>query len=115
MENYINIEFENGETSKCEVLCTFAVEEIEYIALLPEDGEEVYLYRYVETEDGMSFENIESDEEYEKVVEVFETILDEEDGCGCGCGCEEDGCDCGCEEDEEEKGCGCGCGCGDNK
>ncbi len=102
MENYINIEFENGESAKCEVLCTFAVEETEYIALLPEDGEEVYLYRYLETEEGMSFENIESDEEYEKVVEVFEQILDEEDGCGCGCGC-------GCEDEEDDE-CGCGCG-----
>ena len=58
----------------CDVLGIFDVEDAEYIALLPEGDEEVLIYRYVENEDNEDeFEllNIESDEEYEKVSDIF--------------------------------------------
>ena len=56
----------------------------EYIALLPldaPDNEEagVYLYRYIETNNGEpSLENIEDESEYEVAAAAFDKILDEE-------------------------------------
>ena len=42
-----------------------------------DEGGEVYLYRYTETEDGQpDLTNIESDEEYEAVADAFDEILD---------------------------------------
>ncbi|MCR5215359.1 MAG: DUF1292 domain-containing protein [Lachnospiraceae bacterium] len=51
-----------------------------YIALLPldnPDGDEVYLYRYSESEDGSpSLDNINDDEEYDIVSDAFDEVLD---------------------------------------
>lgn len=122
MENKITIQFENGEESICDVLCMFETDEHHYLALLPENGEEVFLYRYTETETGIELDNIETDEEYEKVADIFESILEEEhdyEESDCGCGCEnhnheeKSGCGCG-NHDKEKKDDGCGCGNGCN-
>ena len=44
-----------------------------------EEGE-VYIYRYYEDEDGTpSLENIDSEEEFEKVSERFDEYLDEQE------------------------------------
>ncbi|MBR6400214.1 MAG: DUF1292 domain-containing protein [Firmicutes bacterium] len=58
----------------CDVLGMFDVEDAEYIALLPEDDDEVLIYRYIDgadNEEGFELVNIESDEEYEKVSDIF--------------------------------------------
>ena len=88
---------ENTETSETvEEVCdgcqkqkecsTYTVDGKEYIALLPlaEDGSEedgdVYIYRYVETEDGEpTLENIEDDDEYEAAADAFDEWLDEQE------------------------------------
>ena len=68
------------------MLTIYSVDEKEYIALLPLDEEgdnedgDVYIYRYVETEDGEpTLENIESDDEYEAAADAFDEWLDEQE------------------------------------
>ncbi|MFZ3576454.1 DUF1292 domain-containing protein [Virgibacillus sp. DJP39] len=79
---------ENGEEHLFEVLFTFDVDETEqsYIAVVPveqKDDEEVevYAFRYQEKEaddDDLSLFPIESDEEWEMVEEMLNTLADEE-------------------------------------
>ena len=70
---------------ECAVLTIYTVDGKDYIALLPltEDEEEdgdVYLYRYIETEDGEpTLENIEDDDEYEAAADAFDEWLDEQE------------------------------------
>lgn len=47
-----------------------------YIALVTKDGEQVYLYQYIEKDDGeVSLENIEDDEEFDDIAEKFESNI----------------------------------------
>ena len=79
----VTIELDDGSTIECVVLNIFEAgdEGREYIAVMPEDGDddsEIYLYRYAESDSGEPIiDNIESDEEYEIVSETFDEILDE--------------------------------------
>lgn len=80
---------ENGEEHLFEVLFTFDVDKTEksYIAVIPmeqkEDEEvEVFAFRYEEKtndEDDLSLFQIESDEEWEMVEEMLNTLVDEEE------------------------------------
>lgn len=82
-ELFVTLELDDGEELECEVLLIFEVNEQDYIALLPTEGEEyengeVYLYRYAEDEEGNPMlDNIEDEEEYEMVSDAFDEILDE--------------------------------------
>lgn len=84
-ELFVTLELDDGQELECQVIMIFEVEEQDYIALLPTEGEEyengeVYLYRYAEDEEGNpSLDNIESEEEYEMVADAFDEILDEEE------------------------------------
>lgn len=77
---------ENGEEHLFEVLFTFDVDETgeSYIAVVPveqaDDEEvEVYAFRYEETEkEDLTLFPIESDEEWEMVEEMLNTLADEE-------------------------------------
>ena len=82
----VTLTLDNDEVVECAVLTIYSVDEKEYIALLPLDEEgdnedgDVYIYRYVETEDGEpSLENIESDDEYEAAADAFDEWLDEQE------------------------------------
>lgn len=80
----VTLTLDDGELLECVVLTIFEAGGKEYIALMPESGEDedgnVFLYRYAETEDGQpDLTNIESDEEYEIVSDAFDEILDEEE------------------------------------
>ncbi|WP_026476719.1 DUF1292 domain-containing protein [Alkaliphilus transvaalensis] len=55
----------------CTVLEIFQVEEQEYIALLPEGEENVLIYRFNEEEEGPQLANIEDEEEFQTVSDVF--------------------------------------------
>lgn len=84
---YMTLRLEDDTEVRCAVVGIFEVEEIEgkeYIALVPDDGEEAYIYEYVETdgEEGFELRNIETDEEFDIVEEAFMAMLDEdmEDG-----------------------------------
>lgn len=80
---------ENGEEHLFEVLYTFDVEENNqtYIALAPAEAEdddevEVYAFRYEEAEseeDDLALFPIESDEEWEMVEEVLNTLIEEDE------------------------------------
>ena len=83
--NTVTLSLDDGTECECAIIRIFPAGENDYIALLPLEGEaaeqdEVYLYRYVEN-DGRepSLLNIESDEEFEMVTDVFDQILDDED------------------------------------
>ena len=81
----VTLDLEDGTQTDCEILTIFTVGERDYIALLPldEQGEandegEVYIYRYLEDEDGTpELGNIDNDEEYEAVSDRFDELLDE--------------------------------------
>ena len=73
----VTITLENDEELNCVILGNFDVEETEYIALLPEGTDEVLIYRFVEKGDEIDLQNIESDEEFEKVSVAFNQLMDE--------------------------------------
>ena len=82
----VTLTLDNDEELECAVLTIYSVDDKEYIALLPldEEGEneegEVYIYRYIETEDGEpTLENIEDDDEYEVAADAFDEWLDEQE------------------------------------
>ncbi|MEN1969311.1 DUF1292 domain-containing protein [Lentibacillus sp. N15] len=79
---------ENGEEHLFEVLFTFDVDETNqsYIAVVPveqkdDDEVEVYAFRYEEkdADDDLQLFPIESDEEWDMVEEMLNTLADEED------------------------------------
>lgn len=71
---YVTFEDENKEVA-CDVLGIFEVDDIEYIALAPQDEEDVLIYRYSEEGDDIKLDEIESDEEYEKVATEFDELF----------------------------------------
>ena len=82
----VTLTLDNDEELECAVLTIYEVDGKEYIALLPldEDGDneegDVFIYRYVETEDGEpTLENIEDDDEYEAAADAFDEWLDEQE------------------------------------
>lgn len=85
MDEYMTVELtlDNDEVVECAILTLFEAGDKEYIALLPlsesgeaEDGD-VYLYRYIEHEDGEpELANIEDDDEYEIAADAFDEWMD---------------------------------------
>ncbi|MBI9032502.1 DUF1292 domain-containing protein [bacterium] len=126
----LTLTLEDGKELNCEVLATLELNDKEYIAVLPENEEEFWIYEYAENEDGtLSINNIEDDDIFDQVGEAFEEMFDEEDDvdamidkddeeeeeehkCNCGCGdddcddddcdCDDDDCDCNCDELDKE-------------
>ena len=77
---FITLEFEDGTEVEAEIMGIFDVDGKEYIALIPDDdSDDVYLSGYKEVDDA-EFEliDIEDDDEFDKVVKVFEELTDEE-------------------------------------
>ena len=77
---FITLEFDDGTEVEAEIMGIFDVDGKEYIALIPDDdSDDVYLYGYKEVDDE-EFEliDIEDDDEFDKVVKVFEELTDEE-------------------------------------
>lgn len=78
----VTLSLDDGTECECAVIRIFPAGDNSYIALLPLEGDaadndEVYLYRYTETDGGEPvLENIESDEEYEIVADAFDEELD---------------------------------------
>ena len=83
-ESYTTVELtlDNDEIIECAILTVYEAAGKEYIALLPldENGEnedgEVYLYRYDNSTGSPVLDNIESDEEYDAVADMFDQMLD---------------------------------------
>ena len=78
---FITLEFDDGTEVEAEIMGIFDVDGKEYIALIPDDdSDDVYLYGYKEVDDE-EFEliDIEDDDEFDKVVKVFEELTAEEE------------------------------------
>lgn len=83
----VTLTLENIEELECAVLNIFEAEEKEYIALLPldENGDntdgQIYLYRFIDNgeEEEPGLENIEEDEEFDRVSAIFNEWLDTQD------------------------------------
>ncbi|MBM7614197.1 DUF1292 domain-containing protein [Alkaliphilus hydrothermalis] len=78
----IRLMLDDEREMECFVLEIFTIgdDEQEYIALLPKGEESVLLYRFNEdAEDEPQLINIEDEEEFQKVSEVFMQIMDGED------------------------------------
>lgn len=79
----VTITLEDDSELVCSIIGHFSLEDekyedYEYIALLPQDSEEILIYRYNEDGDSVDIDNIEDDEEFEAVSAMFQSILDEE-------------------------------------
>ena len=72
--DFIEIDFDDGSTVRCEVQGIFELDGDEYIALLPDDdSDEVYLYGYKEyPEEG-------SDELFQRVSDRYDEAAAEEE------------------------------------
>ena len=78
--DFITLEFDDGQDVECEIMGVFDFEGKEYIALLPDDGtDDVYIYGYKEVgEDEFELVDIEDDEEFERIVNEFESLTKED-------------------------------------
>lgn len=78
-ENIVVLVDEEGNELEHEIVFTFSLEEKEYAVLLPLDGsEEAVVYRMQETEnDEFLFEFIEDDDEFDRVAQAYEDLLDQ--------------------------------------
>ena len=78
MEEYITLEFEDGEKVEVEIIGTFDFNNKVLIALLNNINEEIFIYEYKELPTGQ-FELIDIKDEYEYMdaLEEFEKIIDE--------------------------------------
>ncbi len=75
---FVTFEDEEGEVP-CDVMGIFEVEDISYIAIVPQDSDEVLLYRYSENGDEVNLTDIETDEEFQKVSDEFYANFFEEE------------------------------------
>ena len=83
----VTLTLENDEELECAVLTIFESDGREYIALLPldENGDsddgQVYLYRFIDNgeDEEPGLENILEDEEFERVSEAFNDLMEEQD------------------------------------
>lgn len=83
----VTLTLENNEELECAVLNIFEADEKEYIALLPldENGDntdgQIYLYRFIDNgeEEEPGLENIEEDEEFDRVSAIFNEWMDTQD------------------------------------
>lgn len=71
---FVTFEDEDKEVA-CDVLGIFEVDDIEYIALAPQDEDEVLIYRYSEENEEIKLDEIATDEEYEKVAGEFDAMF----------------------------------------
>ncbi|MBQ2086118.1 MAG: DUF1292 domain-containing protein [Oscillospiraceae bacterium] len=76
----ITLEFEDGGAVECTVLGVFEVKGTEYVAFFDEKGQEIYFYRYLQSdEDHYDIADIETDEEFNEVSAAFDEITAEEE------------------------------------
>ena len=74
--NTITLTFDDETEVECEISAIFSVNDREYIALIPEDSYEVFLYRYL---GDMNIENIDNDDEHQIVADAYDELMDEDD------------------------------------
>lgn len=79
-EMFLTVELEDGSEETYQILKIFEVGGQDYIAVCPTDNSpDVYFYRYFEDEEGNpSIDNIETDEEFERAIDKFDELLDDD-------------------------------------
>ena len=77
-EDIITVHSDDGVEEECGILGVFDALGKEYIALNPLGTEDVYIYGYNENEEDYELTDIESEEEFNKVVAEFEKLAMEE-------------------------------------
>ena len=77
-EDIITLEYDDGVEEECGILGVFDALGKEYLALNPLGTEDVYIYGYKEYEEDYELTDIESEEEFNKVVAEFEKLAMEE-------------------------------------
>ncbi|MBP3412918.1 MAG: DUF1292 domain-containing protein [Oscillospiraceae bacterium] len=76
MMETIKLEFPDGIV-ECNILGSFQLREKDYIALVPsQDGDDVFLYGYVEKGEEIELRNL-SEEEFTLAAQEFQRILEE--------------------------------------
>ena len=79
----VTLEFEDGDSLECEVVCTFIVEEYpdaSYAAVCPLDEslDDVYIYRIEQLQDDeYKLVDIEDDAEWEATCKELDRLIDE--------------------------------------
>lgn len=80
-DNIISLVDENGVESEFEVILTLEANDKEYAILMPvddEESDEALVFRIDQDEEGEMLVPLEDDKEYEIVVDVYNTLMDEE-------------------------------------
>lgn len=83
-QNFVEIVDEEGNVTKCEVYDVIDFEEKTYAMLLPIEDEdsdepELIVLEYIEEGDEVYFQNIEDEDEFNRVCEYIESLEDEVD------------------------------------
>ena len=73
----LHLELEDGTEMPCFVLEILDIEEKSYIALLPEGEDTFMIYQYSEEGEDVNLSNIEGDDEYLRIANLFEAHFDE--------------------------------------
>lgn len=72
------LEFDDGGSVECEILGLFDVKGIDYIAMADLNSDDVYLYRYITTENEDDFELADiPDDEFDMVAKEFDAIMEQ--------------------------------------
>ena len=78
----VTLTLDDDEDLPCTVVAVFPAGNNDYIALLPLNGEDenVFLYRFAQSEDGeLDLCNIEDDEEFDRAAEAYDCLLSNAD------------------------------------
>ncbi len=79
-ETIMHLTLDDNTEVDCVVLGFFEVDEKEYVALLPEEEEDVLVYEYIKLEnDEFDLKYIDSEEEFETVSEAFYTLFSDDE------------------------------------
>lgn len=78
MQEYIEIK--DGDTiRKLLILDTFGIEDEEYVSVLDEEKQELYIFKIIMEEDEVVFNPIEDEKELEDILAIYTELLDEEE------------------------------------
>ena len=75
----ITLELEDGTSEEFIILDTVEHEGKHYIALAPMEGDEYFIYGFMEEGENVEFFSIDDDKEFENVAKVFELRFAEDD------------------------------------
>ena len=81
----VTLELDDGTQLPCEILSIFDIDDQSYIVIEPQeqaldpetDEYDIFVYRYFEEGDNYRLENIDNDEEYERVADRLDEMMDE--------------------------------------